>query len=454
LINTVQKIISTITPATDVYIMEGLSACGRIDHPDRGGIVRRAVIFVSIAVLLITTPLMASWEEAMAAFERGEYEVAAKVFATYVKTKTRNPAYANAYHMLGRCQIELDQPAEGLVNLRTALELKPDNVGYRLALGQTLINERDYAEATAVFDALDLIQVAASQRTAVALAHGNAALRAGNAARAIAIAEARLSDDPGSAALHKLAGMAAVEAGEDAVAFDHLTMTFELDHNATSAGAAAVRCALRLMESSEDDGTRDAWLAKAATAGERLAKYSQEDQHLRLAGRVAYSAGRFEQAAAWLGLACETTPDDPELSYLYGRSLAELERDDEAATALNAALKADPEPELERRIHRQLARVYARDLDLEAAEQHFRLAGETERAVSIHEIAAGFEEALDRRRQLARQLTELRMMTEQLEALNDAEGVRALRQQMTVAQKELDGLDANLGEVRAALREL
>ncbi len=106
------------------------------------------------------------------------------------------------------------------------------------------------------------------------------------------------------------------------------------------------------------------------------------------------------------------------------------------------------------RIHRQLAKIGARNLELSEAAGHFRLAGDEHAAEQIGELAGEYREALRRRAELQAKIEELRTMETELEGLNDSQGVAAVRERADAMQSEVDALDANLESVRTALQNL
>jgi hypothetical protein len=122
--------------------------------------------------------------------------------------------------------------------------------------------------------------------------------------------------------------------------------------------------------------------------------------------------------------------------------------------ALADALEAQQDDDLTVRIHRQIAKISAWNLELEKAARHFRLAGDEQAASQIGELAASYREALDTRRGLLAKISELRIMERELEALNDVQGVEAVRGRADALQTELDALEANLETVRQALKNL
>jgi hypothetical protein len=103
---------------------------------------------------------------------------------------------------------------------------------------------------------------------------------------------------------------------------------------------------------------------------------------------------------------------------------------------------------------RKLAKIHARNLDLEEAATHFGAAGDDATATRIREIETSFAYALEERKELVSTIAQLEIMAQKVEELNDAKGVRAIRDRITGFQVDLDELEENLAEVRQALARL
>jgi hypothetical protein len=147
----------------------------------------------------------------------------------------------------------------------------------------------------------------------------------------------------------------------------------------------------------------------------------------------------------------KSRPKDPEARYELGRALAAAGHNDEAVTHLRAALDAAPDDELARRIHSQLGRSLACNLELPEAAQHYRTAGSTDRADQIEEISTDVAGALERLTTLRSSTAELARMEAELEELVDPQGVAAMAGRRKTMDQEIAEIEDNLSEVRAAL---
>ena len=415
--------------------------------------------FVLVALVLATTlisavPCGADWDAGLAAYNRGDYDTAAIEMKKYVANSPTDPRYAIAYYLLGRSYLQLDRTEEGVANLRMAVRLDPEETDYRLALGQSLLGNGEAAEARAVLEALDTVSLPDEQRISAALLLANAALELGEPARAVEVLEAQLPAAEESSDLHRALGLACYRNGSPERAYSELSRAYELDPDDAATGRNAVLIALDLAGDQTADEARAMWHQKAYEVADTLATAEPTPSHLAMAGRAAHEAGLDEAAATWLAKACEGNPDDPRLAYDLGRTLADLGEDRRALAVLEGALEAEPDADLAIRIHRQIAKIHARNLELADAARHFRRAGDDHAAQQIGDLVSGYQQAIERRRELLANIAELRSMEAQLEELKDPQGVTAVRERADAMQSELDALEANLQTVRQALQNL
>ncbi len=85
--------------------------------------------------------------EALGAFRRGELARARALLAAEVEGGKAPP---EAHHLLGLIDCREGRIAEGVAHLRAALEVEPDNVGYRVMLARALIDCGQPREALAI----------------------------------------------------------------------------------------------------------------------------------------------------------------------------------------------------------------------------------------------------------------------------------------------------------------
>jgi len=400
------------------------------------------------AIVLATGSAAADWDSGRELYHQGRFDEAAVHFQATVKS---NPNWLSGYVMLGRCALAMERYDEAIGSFRTAVVLDSDSPTNVVLLGRALMAADRHSESLELLEGLAVDDLSPDWKAEVARMRASCLLEEDRAADAVAVLEARLADDPERAALHRAMAAAHKATGDTAAAMDDLDHAFTLEPADVSSGRAAITLALKLAAATEDDDLAARYRGRALEVATRLATVAPEYDVFLLAGRTAFEAGRFDTAAGWYSAAVEGRPHDPRARYDLGRSLAALDRNDEAIAALRSALDASPDDELARRIHGQLGRLLTSDLELAAAARHYRVAGMTDRAEQIDETAAGFAQALERLATLRNSTAELARMEVELESFSDAKGVAALADRRETMDREIAEIEGNLSEVRLAL---
>jgi len=411
---------------------------------------RRLVVAaaVAVAVVLAAGPAAADWSAGLELYQQGRFAEAVEHFQAVVKS---NPRWPGGYLMLGRCQLALEQHNEALGNLQKAVELGPDDPANVAALSRALMAVGRHTETRELLEGLDFEKLSPAWKVEVARMLARCLLAEDRAADAVAMLEARLADDPDSAALHRSIAGAYQAVGDRPAALDHLARAFALDPEDHASARAAVTTALALAATAGDDDLAASFHGRALEIAAELATAAPEYDHALLAGEAALGTHQLEIAAGWFAAAVKDRPQEPEARFYLGRTLAALDRNDEAIAQLRAALGAAPEEELAVRIHDELGQLLACRLELSEAARHYRAGGDRGRADRIDELSAGFNEALGRLATLRSDASELAEMEARLEGLGDADGVAAVARLREARGREIAEIEDNLAEVRAAL---
>lgn len=404
-----------------------------------------------VAMTLVAGLAFADWQEGVDAFTSGDYAAAEDEFAAFAQS---SPTAHAAFFMLGRCRLQMDDPDKAVESLRRAVVLDESNWQYRFTLGRTLVSAGEMKEAADVLEDPKAATIPEAYRVPVALLNAEIAAKSGNLTGAVEILEKRLAAGDSSSRLHMALGLTLRKSGELRRAYENLSRAYDLEPGNQDAARAAVQCALDLAETLADDDTSSAWVKKAAATAALLAESSASSRNLRLAGDAARLAGDYNAATGWYGNALSLEPEDPELAYDLALCFVRTDHDKKAKTLLENGLKMEPGADLGRSIHLQMARISARNLELDDAAAHFRLAGRPERAEEINTIASSIDSVLKERDKLKQTITELEEMLVSLEALNEQEGVEKMQHRITEYRQALVAIDANLNETRNALRQL
>ena len=399
------------------------------------------VMVMSLAVALVS----ADWEEGKAALNRGDYEAARHHFAEAVEN---NPDYAWAHYYLGLALEGLDNVDSAVAHFDRAAQLEPDNAGLALKLGATLLAAGDSARATEVLIGIDPGAVTPQDQAKLALLTAKASLDSDRPSAAVETLEEAIKTGPDSPDLQRAYGAALAALGRDIDAFRAYRSAFELGGD-QKVGQAAVSAGLRAMSAAGDEaGDLQEQIATLAAA---VADRHPSRDTLLNAGRLALERGDTEGAVALLEKAQNVAADDAEVLLWAGRALRCQGDITAAKDRLRSAAASAGEPDVTRRAHAELARIAESELDLEAAVEHHREAGNTKRASALDEVRDRFAESLEQRRQYQRQIDELRRMAEDLGEIGEAEGVSTVEVKVDELERAVADIDANLAEVRESL---
>lgn len=114
-----------------------------------------------VVALLVTAPAAAGWEEGVAAFKKGNFELARAELTEVVQA---HPDSHAAHFMLGQALLRLGESSQALHHLRKAYDLDPNQVSYQLAVAQGLLLDQQYEAASKALGKVDPQSLPEAQR--------------------------------------------------------------------------------------------------------------------------------------------------------------------------------------------------------------------------------------------------------------------------------------------------
>ena len=105
---------------------------------------RKTLLSLFLALVVISGPALAGWDEGVAAFTKKDFQTAA---AEFQKVVEQNPDAFSGHYMLGLSLRGLNRKEESLNHLRKAYDLNPNDVSIKIELGRAYIDVRRYADA-------------------------------------------------------------------------------------------------------------------------------------------------------------------------------------------------------------------------------------------------------------------------------------------------------------------
>ncbi len=104
--------------------------------------IKKQVLLIGIfAFSLLSTPVLAGWEEGVAAFKKGDYSAAAAEFQIIVG---ENPDSYSGHYMLGLSLEQLHKNQQAVRHLQKAHQLNPRSINVKADLGRMYFKVNDF----------------------------------------------------------------------------------------------------------------------------------------------------------------------------------------------------------------------------------------------------------------------------------------------------------------------
>jgi tetratricopeptide (TPR) repeat protein len=326
----------------------------------------------------------AEWAAGLAAYDRGEWEVAAREFEEVVRSSR---TYAGGHYMLGLSLARLGRTDRALDSLRRAAGLDDGNVPFRLALCQALDDSGQSRQAYALLRPLQVRDVPLEERVAFALLFARVATRNDRAAEAESVLLEVIEWAPGSARLYHAVGVARDRQGDHRGAFAAFRRAFELDRELMVCGRSAIRAALALRRAEPGHEDASAMVRQAATVAERLAEVAPTFEHQVLAGEVWMEVESWPRALRWFDAAHGRQPRNALVRYYRGTCRYAQDDLEGALVELQAALAIGTRGRLRLQVYERLGWVYADLQDFNRAASAFLECGNRSLSDRMSELA-------------------------------------------------------------------
>jgi len=382
-----------------------------------------------VVAFATATPGFADWEKGVAAFKKRDYKTAVKEFAAVTKT---NPDYAGGFYMLGLAQSQLGQKSQALGNLRKAVKLDPKNAQYQVALGQVLVEAKQYNEAYAVLKGIDAGKLAGRQRDLYALLFTQAATKTNRGNEAIRVLKRQIQAQPRNPRLYKALGVAYTGMGNDAQAYTAFAKAFQLNPKDLGAGRSAAYAAIAAGRRTTSPAAKVSYYTKAGNIAEKLASAKPTFEYQLLAGESWLGAKQFKKSLGWLQKAASKKPQNALVQYYMGQCYSQLGQYKEALARLQKALKLGPNAKLRRQIYNNLGFVYAKQKRYDKALEMYKTAGNSSKVKEMQDAIAKAKQnkkAAEEMREFKQKIKALRAQADELEKLGQVEEARQLREQ-------------------------
>ncbi len=241
-----------------------------------------------------------------------------------------DPENSGAYYALGQVAFVKDSPdaKQGIASFNKARELNKDLEHPYVAAGKVYVGQGKLDEAMKYFEGA---YKAEPKDASAQLAYSQALLQKGDTARSTTVLDSALKQNPGSANLWLLSGVAARMAGDDAKAEQQFMRAISLS---PASVATYDQLAMTLIDSKDEEDKRRA-LGFAATAQ----KISPEDANANIVlAWTLFQNGNARQATSLLQN-LQMRNIDPDAAMLLAKVLIMSNQKEGAKKLLNQALE-------------------------------------------------------------------------------------------------------------------
>lgn len=388
-------------------------------------------VLAVVALLVMTAaPVAAEWTKGTEAFRAKDWATATKEFAEVTQT---NPDYAGAYYMLGLSQSNQGKLSQALANLRKAVELDAANSSFKVALGQALLQAKQFSESYSTLKGVSPDSLQAAHRSGFALLFAQAATKTGHSSEAIQALNTQVRADPKNPSLQQALGEVYGSMDDEARAFAAYKRALELNPRDQVSGRKAVRAAIGMARRTSNDQEKARLYTDAAGIAEKLAENSPGFEHNLLAGEAWLGAQQFRKALPWFDKAQKQQSQNALVYFYRGQCYTSLDRFQQAISELQQALKLGPDGRLRTQIYNQLGYVCDKKKDYDCAVTNYREAGNSAMVSKMQEkkgMAAQNEEAKKECDEFRRKIEALRVQISELEKLGESDEVKSLREQL------------------------
>lgn len=336
-----------------------------------------------VVLALCSSQVGADWDAAQAAYAAGDYEGAATELEALIVV---DEPYAPAHHLLGQARLRLGLAQAAVASLARAVELAPNNVGYRLALARAQLAGEKVEEAFSTLREVDVAAVPAEALGDYAQLVGATASRTSRSAEAVPLLEAVTGVFPEDGFLWLSLGEARTAVGNEVGAFEAYAEAARLDTTDPTAGRAVALAAMRIANTLAESSDRALWYVWAAEYAERAATTSGGAEDALVAGDALLGAGEVARAREWLERAVAADAGALAL-YLLSRALADSNDLEGAVENLAGVVARSEDGALRRAAGYALVQVHEQARNLAAAEQVATELGDGERAAQLRALA-------------------------------------------------------------------
>ncbi|MEM9763611.1 MAG: tetratricopeptide repeat protein [Pseudomonadota bacterium] len=382
---------------------------------------RRVFSLLILALVVLSAPLAASWDEGVKAFTSRNFQAAYQHFQDVVQ---QTPDGFRGHYMLGLTAQQLKRNEDALDHLRKAYDLNPSDVNIQMALGRAYTSVRRYGDAANLLAKVEIGQVPDKAKVTFYQMRAQSYLKTNNTARALADLKTLTQLRPSDATLQYNYGTTALAQGQTDTAIAALSKAAKLDASDANKHKAYANALIKKGRMTKDKAAKKDVYIRAAQAAAQLAKIDSSAANLTLQASAELGAGLFPKAIETAKQAVGKDGNSWLAQFYLGQAYGSAKQYDAAVDPLNKAL-AIASGNDKNMVHNQLGFVYEKQKAYDKAIAAYQAAG-----------ANGSVARVEKNRETEQYNTEVEKENERIEAMR-AEAERL--------EKELEALEQGGG---------
>lgn len=354
---------------------------------------RQLICTLAVLTLLpLTGAAWAGWDEAVAAYQAGNYQAAVDEVGPYVEQAPQN---WQGHWLLGSALLKLGRSSEALTSLRQAYDLDPNQPQAWFGLAEAYLANGRASDAAALLQQVDSGSLPANAQGAYNQLLAKALADSGQSAAALAPLREAANANPSSASAQFAYGAAAQNAGDADAAVAALGRAVQLDGDNPAYLKAYIQTLfLQGRQKSGDAGA--AAFRKAVPAAQKLVSVEPGYDSLMLLGGAQLGAKDYGAAVDSYRQAAQSG-GSWEPHFYMGQAYTMQQQYSSAVTALQQALSAASGNDAQRKIWGQLGFVYEKQDAFDQAIQAYERAGDSGSAsrVQTNKETADYNEQVE-----------------------------------------------------------
>jgi len=379
------------------------------------------VLFVSLIVAGVG-PVLAGWEEGVAAFTSKNFEQAAQEFRALVDS---NPEGFRGHYMLGLCLEQLGRKEEALHHLRQAYDLNPNDLSIKLSLGRAYKNVRRYNDVAKLLSTVNVSSLPTAQQAVFYQVRGEARYKTEDLQGAVKDFAQLARLKPQDAQTQYLYGTTAAALGQTDQALTALDKATRLDPRNPDMKRAYAQILIKKGRMSRDKTVKKTNYLKAAQLGADLVKIDSSYENLILKCSAELGAGLYIEAIATGKAAALKKPEDWLPQFYVGQAHSSAKQYEAAVKPLKKAQDLTTDPNDVRQIWNQLGFVYEKQKKFSQSIEMYQNAGNSAAVARVTENEKTERENKrieEENRRIQEMAEETRKLEEELKAIEEGGG--------------------------------